>query len=67
MIQTRPMTTKIISNLLAMVGLLVASLSSDSAPKDGLQYLAMAYISVDLGLRARAGYLRGCTGRPSAR
>jgi hypothetical protein len=42
-IQTRPMTTRrSIGNLLAMVGPLVASLSPDSALKDGLQYLAMA-------------------------
>jgi hypothetical protein len=51
-------TRRSIGNLLAAVGLLVASLSPDSALKDGLQYLAMAYISIDLCLRARAGYLR---------
>jgi hypothetical protein len=52
------MTTRSIGNLLAMVGLFVGSLSPDSTLKDGLRYLAMAYISVDICLRARAGYLR---------
>jgi hypothetical protein len=51
-------TRRTIGKLLAMVGLFVASLSSDSALKGGLQNLAMAYISIDLCLRARAGYLR---------
>lgn len=44
----------------AAVGILTvtASLLPDSWLSDGLRYLAAAYISIDLILRARAGYLR---------
>jgi hypothetical protein len=45
-------------NLLAMLALIAASLSPDSALADGVRYLALGYILVDLLLRARSGYLR---------
>ena len=41
-----------------MFGLFVASLLPDSPLKDGLRYLAVGYVLVDLLLRARSGYLR---------
>ena len=47
-----------VANLLALVGLGVASSLPDSTPRDLLWYLAMGYITIDMFLRARVGYLR---------
>jgi hypothetical protein len=47
-----------IGNLLAMVFLLAATFSPASWFADGLRYLAFGYLSIDIVLSARAGYLR---------
>jgi len=43
---------------LAVGGLVVANLLSDSPLRIGMRYSAIAYLSVDFLLQARAGYLR---------
>ncbi len=51
-------TSRIIAGTVALGALFVASLLDDSLLKDGLRYLATGFISVDLFLRTRSGYLR---------
>jgi hypothetical protein len=45
-------------NVLAMLFLFAGSVVPGSWLADGLRYLAFGYISIDILLRARAGYLR---------
>src|SRR6266545_4135958 len=47
-----------VGNILAMLVLFVGSLLPESGFAVGLRYLALGYISIDILLRARAGYLR---------
>lgn len=50
---------RILGNFLAMLLLFLAgTVLRDSWLADGLRYLAFGYISIDLLLRARVGYLR---------
>jgi hypothetical protein len=51
-------TGRSIGNLLAVVGLMIASVRPDSTLKDVLRYLALGYIAIDMVLRANTGYLR---------
>jgi hypothetical protein len=47
-----------IINLIALMALLAGGVWSHTWFGDGLRYLAFAYFSIDIVLRARAGYLR---------
>lgn len=51
-------TRRTIGNLLAVIGLMLASFRPDSTLMGVLRYLALGYISIDFVLQARAGYLR---------